>query len=173
MSNLLDPLLRPFEILLHFLGCFHAICEVCAVVLKSPLSESLQFHEFAVLGIEFARSVFCQSRCFQNIQQQPVSFLPCANDDGDTHVCACFAKLLSRGSRSTLVLSFSLSSSTRSIPEEPSSLLLLPESEVNDGTAELAGVLRLGGETAARLYGAGYARGIFDEVLPVAGTGRE
>jgi len=35
------------------------------------------------------------------------------------------------------------------MPEEPSqSPLLLPESEVNDGTAELAGVLRFGGEMA-------------------------
>lgn len=69
----------------------------------------------------------------------------------ETHVCACFAKLLSIGSGFTLVLSFSLSNSTRSMPEDPSqSLLLLPESEVNDGTTELAGVLPLGGESATR-----------------------
>ena len=41
------------------------------------------------------------------------------------------------------------------MPEDPSSLLLLPESEVKDGTAELAGVLRFGGETLTRPYGAG------------------
>ena len=44
---------------------------------------------------------------------------------------------------------------------------------MRDGTAELAGVLRFGGEMAARPYGAGYARGIFDDVLPAAATGRE
>lgn len=59
------------------------------------------------------------------------------------------------------------------MPVEPSSLLLLPESELREGTAELAGVLRFGGETAARLNGAGYASGIFDAVLPAAGIGRE
>lgn len=89
-----------------------------------------------------------------------------------TYVCACRAKLLSRGSRSTLMLSLSLSNSTRSIPEEPSSLLLLPESDVNDGTAELAGVLRFGGDTATRPIGAGYASGIFDGVFPEVATGR-
>ena len=42
------------------------------------------------------------------------------------------------------------------MPEEPShSLVLLPESEVKDGTVEPAGVLRFGGETATRPYGAG------------------
>ena len=58
------------------------------------------------------------------------------------------------------------------MPEVPSSLLLLPVSEVKEGTAELAGVLRFGGETATRFSGAGYARGIFDAVLLVAGIGR-
>jgi len=60
------------------------------------------------------------------------------------------------------------------MPEEPSqSLLLLPESDVNDGTAELAGVLRFGVETATRLYGAGYASGTLEGVLPEVATGRE
>ena len=60
------------------------------------------------------------------------------------------------------------------MPDEPSeSLLLLPESEIKDGTAELPGVLRFGGETATRLTGAGYASGILDEALPGAATERE
>ena len=59
------------------------------------------------------------------------------------------------------------------MPEDPSSLVVLPESEVNDGTAELAGVLRFGGETLTRPYGAGYAGGTFVAVLPDLATGRE
>ena len=76
-----------------------------------------------------------------------------------THVCACRAKLLSSGIGLTVVLSLSLSSSTRSMPDDPpspQSLLLLPESDVKDGTAEvLALEPRCGGEMATRPYGAG------------------
>ena len=57
------------------------------------------------------------------------------------------------------MLSLSLSNSTRSIPEDPlspQSLLLLPESDVRDGTAEVLALgPRCGDETATRLYGAG------------------
>lgn len=57
---------------------------------------------------------------------------------GKAHVCAWFTRLLSSGSRLTVVLSFSLSSSTRSMLGAVSqSLLLLPESDVKEGTAEL------------------------------------
>ncbi len=80
-------------------------------------------------------------------------------DHNVTHVCACRAKLLSSGIGLTVVLNLSLSNSTRSIPEDapsPQSLLLLPESDVNDGTADvLALEPRCGGEVATRLYGAG------------------
>ena len=57
---------------------------------------------------------------------------------GKAHVCAWFTRLLSSGSRLTAVLSFSLSSSTRSMLGVVSqSPLLLPESDVKEGTAEL------------------------------------
>ena len=57
---------------------------------------------------------------------------------GKAHVCAWVTRLLSSGSRLTVVLSFSLSNSTRSMLGAVSqSLLLLPESDVKEGTAEL------------------------------------
>ena len=60
-------------------------------------------------------------------------------------------------------------------PLEPSfSLLLLPESDVNDGTAEVVALEpRCGVETVTRLYGAGYAKGILDGVLLGTLIGRE
>lgn len=53
-SDLLDPLLRPFEILLHFLRSFHAVCEIRAIALQPALSQSLQFHKLTILGVELA-----------------------------------------------------------------------------------------------------------------------
>ena len=57
------------------------------------------------------------------------------------------------------MLSLSFSSSTRSMPDDapsPYSLLLLPESDVKDGTAEvLALEPPCGGDVATRPYGAG------------------
>lgn len=168
--DLLDAFLCPFKILLHLFGRFHAIRKVRTAGFESALSKCLQFHKLAVLSIEFSRSRTCQ-HVITSLRRCLICHLAAIDN---AHVCACLTTLLSNGSRFTLVLSFSLSSSTRSIPEELSqSLLLLPESEVKDGTAELAGVMRFGGETATRPYGAGYASGILEGALPEVATGRE
>lgn len=54
------------------------------------------------------------------------------------------------------------------------SLLLLPESDVIDGTAEVFALEpRCGGETATLPYGAGYASGILDACLMGMTAGRE
>ena len=52
----LYALLRPLEILLHFLGCAHSIGEVCARAREPALGEGLELEEFAVLCVEFAGS---------------------------------------------------------------------------------------------------------------------
>lgn len=64
--------------------------------------------------------------------------------NGEIHVCACLARLLSNGIGSTALLSRSFSMSMRSTPEEPpwelsQSLAALPPYvlEVNDGTADV------------------------------------
>jgi len=59
--NSLDSLLRPLQILLYLFRRLHAVCKVRAVVLEPALSQGLQFHQFAILSIEFAGSVMCQS----------------------------------------------------------------------------------------------------------------
>lgn len=56
--NSLYSLLSPLQVFLHLLGSFHAIRKVHASTSQSSLSERLQFEEFAVLCIQFARSEY-------------------------------------------------------------------------------------------------------------------
>lgn len=53
----LDAFLCPLQIFLHFFGSSHALGETRLCAHQSSLSELLQFEQFSVLGVEFARSV--------------------------------------------------------------------------------------------------------------------
>jgi hypothetical protein len=55
--NLLYALLCPLKVLLHFLCGSHAFREAHLCASQSSLSKRLQFEKFAVLSVQFARSV--------------------------------------------------------------------------------------------------------------------
>jgi hypothetical protein len=54
--NSLHALLRPLQISLHFFRHPHSRCKARLCTGESPLSQSLQFEEFAVLGVQLAGS---------------------------------------------------------------------------------------------------------------------
>ena len=54
----LDPLLRPFKISPHLLGRLLPFGKSSSRALEPALSKRLQFFQFALFGVQFARSVF-------------------------------------------------------------------------------------------------------------------
>lgn len=52
MHNLLDSLLRPFQIPLRLLGNFHSLREVGADVFQPSLRKCLKFKQLPLLGVE-------------------------------------------------------------------------------------------------------------------------
>lgn len=53
----LNALLCPLQVFLHLLCRFYAIRKLRTAGLESALGKCLQFHEFAILSIEFARTI--------------------------------------------------------------------------------------------------------------------
>ena len=54
--DLLDTLLCPFKIFLHFLCSFHAIREISSRALESSLSQCLQLEQLSIFCVELART---------------------------------------------------------------------------------------------------------------------
>jgi hypothetical protein len=55
--HILYALLRPLQVLLHFLCGSHALCKTGLRAHQSALSKGLQFEKFTVLGVELTGSV--------------------------------------------------------------------------------------------------------------------
>lgn len=86
VHNILYFLLCPFQISLDVFGSLHTLCKVGSGLGKPLSSLRLQFHQFAVLRIQFS------GPC------SPMSAIPWFRSSSQrTHICACFAKFLSRG----------------------------------------------------------------------------
>lgn len=120
---LLDSVLRPFEITLGLAGYFDALRKVRTSAFQTSLGECLQFHEFALLGVQLAGAVArrCFSACpcrFQN-QRDFSSFYIYRDLEGGiyTHVCACVASPRSNGMGSKVSCMRSFRTSTTSTPE--------------------------------------------------------